>query len=122
MKRQIQRLTPFPFDSDFQFVSPPEDETGTILMTAEELAALLADTRDSTATLVRDDTLKAHAEHAEKITDDLKSALERIVDLAAHLDTASLAEEDRKVALESVRRLASTLIDGQADLFDADRG
>ncbi|MEO1641783.1 MAG: hypothetical protein AAFR74_00500 [Pseudomonadota bacterium] len=119
MRRQIARLTPFSFESDFSAPDAPAEERGDIVLTADELSALLAETRDSTAQLVRDETLKTHAQDTQKISQELKAALQSVVDLAEHLDTAALAEEDRRIALDQVRRMASTLVEGQADLFTA---
>lgn len=120
MKRQVARLSPFTFESDFSApVAPeaPEAPGGDIVLTTDELAALLADTRKSTADLVRDNTLKAHADQMQKLSKEMKSALGLVVDLAGHLENAALDEHDRKAALEKVRRLASTLVAGQTDLF-----
>ncbi|MEM1390670.1 MAG: hypothetical protein AAGG45_06280 [Pseudomonadota bacterium] len=117
MKRQIKTLSTFPFEQDFKPAKAPEKESGQIILTADELAALIAETRSSTAQLVRDETLQAHAREMKARLNDLQLALERVSDLAAHLQTASLNEEDRRIALEKVRYLASTLVDGQADLF-----
>lgn len=117
MRREIQRLTPFAFQSDFSAPEASPKAVGDIILTADELSALLADTRQSTADLVRDDTLKTHAETMRKQTSELKSALSLVADLAQHLQAASLDEHDRKAAIEKVRRLASTLLEGQADLF-----
>lgn len=117
MKRQVARLTPFSFESDFTPPMPPEEPRGDIHLTADELAALLAETRESTADLVRDETLNHHSEQMKSLSKDMKDALGLVVDLADHLDTAALNEHDRQAALEKVRRLAGTLIDGQTDLF-----
>ena len=115
MRRRIESLQPFPFESDFSVakIETPEQ----ITLSAGDLAALLADTRDSTAALVRDDTLSAQAEHLETISADLRQALSAIVNLAAHLESASIDEHDRRMALDNVRHLARTLIDGQGELF-----
>lgn len=117
MKRQVARLAPFPFESDFAVPAAPEDPSGDIILTADELASLLAETRQSTADLVKDETLKVHSNRMQSLSDEMKSALSLVVDLAGHLETATLDEHDRQAALEKVRRLAGTLIEGQADLF-----
>ncbi|MEM7492601.1 MAG: hypothetical protein AAF296_04420 [Pseudomonadota bacterium] len=122
MKRQIKTLKTFPFERDFKPPKATENEPGQIVLTPDELAALISETRDSTAKLVRDETLSLHAREMKTRIQDLRSALERVSDLAAHLQTASLSEQDRLVALEKVRYLASTLVDGQADLFRDDEG
>lgn len=118
MKRKVANLSPFTFQSDFTPPEGPAEDKGDIVLTADELSALLADARDSTAALVKDDTLKAHAQDAENLSDQLKTALEQVITLTRHLDKAALNEEERRTALENVRRLATTLIDGQADLFE----
>jgi hypothetical protein len=41
----------------------------------------------------------------------------RIVDLAAYLETAAIDEHDRQQAMENVRRIASTVLEGQGELF-----
>jgi len=118
MTQHLAKLAPFPFDPGF---NPPElqaDWQGDIILTADELAALLAETREGTAALVRDEALSAHTEQLQTVSEEMKAALGLVVDLASHLDTATLDEHDRTVALAKVRRLAATLIEGQADLFD----
>ncbi|MEO0550036.1 MAG: hypothetical protein AAFZ91_08950 [Pseudomonadota bacterium] len=115
MKRPIRQLKPFPFESDFSSPSPePEDK---VTMSALELQSLLAETRDGTASLIRDETLAAEADRLEKVSGDLKAALATIIELANLLDSAALDEEDKSLALSKVRRLAATLIEGQGDLF-----
>ena len=120
MKRQVARLKPFSFESDFTPAEMSAEARGDIILTADELSALLSETRDSTAELVRDETLKIHAKDTQKISQELKTALQRVVELAEHLDTAALAEEDRRIALDQVRRMATTLVEGQAVLFATD--
>ena len=115
MKKQISSLSPYVFSSDFAAPEPKTEDT--ISVRIEDIAALLADTRESTAALVRDDTLKAAAEQLRDTSTDLRRALATIVDLAAHLETAAIDEYDRQTALASVRKLAATLIDHQGDLF-----
>lgn len=115
MRRRIENLKPFPFESDFS--APKADDPNLITMSAMDLAALLADARESTATLVRDETLSAESERISNVADSLKDALTAIVSLAAHLEKAAIDETDRATALHNVRRLASTLIEGQGELF-----
>ena len=118
MTQHLAKLAPFPFDPGFNPPQPQADTQGDIVLTADELAALLAETRDGTAALVRDETLSAQAEQLQTVSAEMKSALGLVVDLASHLDTATLDEHDRSIALAKVRRLAATLIEGQTDLFD----
>lgn len=115
MRRRIENLKPFPFESDFS--APKADDPNLITMSAMDLAALLADARESTATLVRDETLSAESDRIANVADSLKDALTAIVALAAHLEKAAIDEADRAAALHNVRRLASTLIEGQGELF-----
>lgn len=117
MKRQLTSLQPFPFASDFT-VTPQAPETEESLnIKTEDLAALLNEARTSTAELVRDETLSAEAERLSKVSEHLTDALKLIVSLAELLESAAIDEQDRQVALENVRRLASSLIDGQTDMF-----
>ena len=115
MRRRIENLKPFPFESDFS--APKPDDPNVITMSAMDLAALIADARDSTAALVRDETLSAESKRLASVADSLKDALTAIVNLAAHLENAAIDETDRATALHNVRRLASTLIEGQGELF-----
>lgn len=115
MKRRIENLKPFPFQSDFSV--PQCGEPDQITLSAADLAALLSDTRVSTAELVRNDTLAEHADTLSNVSGDLKSVMTRIVDLAAYLETAAIDEHERKHAIENVRRLASTVLEGQGELF-----
>jgi len=115
MRRRIENLKPFPFESDFS--APKTDDPNLITMNAMDLAALLADARASTAALVRDETLSAESERIANVADSLKDALTAIVALAAHLEKAAIDETDRAAALHNVRHLASTLIEGQGELF-----
>ncbi len=115
MRRRVEALQPFTFESDF--CAPKTETAETITLSAAELAALIAETRESTAALVRDETLGAQAERLAVISTDLREALSAIVNLAAHLESAAIDQHDRRTALESVRRLARTLIDNQGELF-----
>ena len=115
MKRQTQRLQPFPFESDFS--APQVEDDNLITMSANDLSVLLAETREGTANLVRDETLAAEAQRLQRVGEELRTALSTIVDLAGLLETAAIDAEDKSVALAKVRRLASTLIDGQGELF-----
>ncbi len=115
MKRAVQTLTPFAFEGDFK-QKPPADPEQLSLSTAD-LAALLAETREATAALVRDETLSGEAERLARASEKLLEALGLIVNLAQHLETAALDEHDRSTALENVRKLAQSLVHGQGDLF-----
>lgn len=115
MRRRVEALKPYTFESDFTPPSP--DAEGKIELTTADLAALLAETREATAALVRDETLKAQAEHLQTVSADLKEALSAIVNLAGLLEKASIDEHDRQMALHNIQHLARTLIDGQGELF-----
>ncbi len=115
MKRQVQKLHPFEFSSDFQPPAPNDDDQ--ITLSAMELAALLDDARRGAAELVRDETLSLQSEKLERISESMRTALQSIGDLASHLERSSIDEHDRLCALESVRHLARTLVDGQGELF-----
>ena len=115
MKRQITKLKPFTFESDFS--APRAEEPDVITMSASDLAALLSEERIATADLVRNDALTDQADKIEGVSNDLKAVMQRIVDLAAYLETAAIDEHDRQQALDNVRKLASTVLDGQRELF-----
>jgi K+-sensing histidine kinase KdpD len=115
MRRRVEQLKPFRFESDFSAPSAPSDDT--LTLTSADLAALLAETRQATADLVRNDTLGAEAERLNAISEDLKSALSAIVNLASLLEKAAIDEHDRRLALNSVQHIARTLVDGQGELF-----
>ena len=115
MKRQISKLQPYPLMSDFELPEPAAPDR--IALTQVELAALLEQAREGAAELVRNDLLAAEAAKLADISAQLQQSLAQIVTLAAHLENAHIAEIDREVALDSVRKLASTLLDGQGELF-----
>ena len=115
MKRKVSTLHPFPLTSDFTL--PPPETKGEVRFNAEELAALIQETRESTAELVRNDLLAVEADKLKAVSDQLNASLVQIVNLAAHLEKARIDETDRRQALDTVRKLASTLIDGQGELF-----
>lgn len=115
MKRRIESLKPFPFESDFSAPKPADPEL--ITLSAADLAALMAEARESAAAMTRDDALTEHAAQMEAAIEKLKDALAAIVQLAAHLESAAIDEADRQTALANVRKLASRLIDSQGDLF-----
>ncbi len=115
MRRRIEALQPYRFESDFNPAS--HGAADTVALTAPDIAALLAEARESTAALVRDDTLKATSDRLEAVSANLHEALSAIVRLAAHLEKASIDEHDRTMALDNVRHLARTLIDEQGELF-----
>ena len=116
----VRSAIPFEFRSDF---APPEttstDEDGTIAISLPELAALLEDTRRSTAEMLRDEQVKIQADAMRESAASLKTALSRIVDLAQILESASFSEETREQALGQVRSIAAELIDGQGNLFQS---
>ena len=115
MRRRVETLQPFRFESDFS--ANKTDVPEQVSLSAADLTALLAEARESTAALVRDDTLRAATEHLETISANLHDALSSIVRLAAHLENAAIDEQDRQTALDNIRHLARTLIDGQGELF-----
>lgn len=115
MRRRVEQLKPFSFESDFSAPRPGTPEQ--ISLTSADLAALLAETREATAALVRDETLGAQAERLKSVSDDLKVALSAIVNLASLLEKAAIDEHDRQLALRSVQHIARTLVDGQGELF-----
>ncbi|MCF6329440.1 MAG: hypothetical protein L3J02_06545 [Henriciella sp.] len=115
MRRRVQNLKPYALTSDF--TAQNADDPDQITLTAADLAALLADTRESTAALVRDETLSAEAKRLEAVSTELRAALGAIADLAAHIEKAAIDEHDRNMALGNIRRIAATLIDGQGELF-----
>lgn len=115
MKRRVEKITPFPFASDFS--APAPDAPETVSMTPQDLALLLSDAQSSGASIARNDTLAEQAELLAKTSGDLKKVLIGIVDLAAHLQQAAIDENDRNEAMDRVRRLAAVVIEGQGDLF-----
>ncbi|MDJ0922593.1 MAG: hypothetical protein QNI84_15805 [Henriciella sp.] len=115
MKREIKKLQPFPFESDFS--APQPEVPDLVSMSAAELRALLAETRDGAVRILQDETLSAESERLQQVSEDLKQALATIVELATLLETAALSSEEKTIALSKVRRLAATLIDGQGELF-----
>ncbi|MEM6535060.1 MAG: hypothetical protein AAF613_05400 [Pseudomonadota bacterium] len=118
MKRRIDTFRPFAFETSFQ--PAPKNDPEWLKMSTADLAALLAETREATAALVRDETLSAQTEHLQKISGQLRECLALIVNLAAHLESAAIDEHDRQNALANVRKLAQTLIAGQGELFTED--
>ncbi|WP_300380242.1 hypothetical protein [Henriciella sp.] len=118
--RAAKTVTPFEFRADFeapQSVQPADEDR--ISISIAELAALLEDTRSSTASLVQDEQLKLHADAMSASASGLKTALGHIVELAKTLETASLSDDARQDALKRVRHIAAELIDGQGDLFQS---
>ena len=115
MNRRSVSIQPYEFNSDFSAATP--NDADKIAMTSADLAALLAETRESTAALVRDETLAAETARLHEVSENLREALTAIVNLAAFLERAAIDEHDRQIALSGVRRLATTLIDGQGELF-----
>ncbi|MCR9270532.1 MAG: hypothetical protein NXH72_11130 [Hyphomonadaceae bacterium] len=119
MKRLIQTIEPFPFESDFSAPAPAARDT--VTLQTSELALLLSDAQASGAAIARNDTLAEQADRLEKTSSELKSVLASIVELATCLEKAAIDEQDRAEALERVRRLAAVVIEGQADLFSEQR-
>ncbi len=115
MKRRIETLKPYPFESDFS--APKPEPKDMITLTAPELSALIADAQVTSASLARDETLASEADKLSAVSAEMKSALSGILELATHLEHAAIDEGDRAQALERVRRLASIVLDGQGELF-----
>lgn len=119
MSRQAAHtISPFEFRSDF---TAPDlsaaDTDDRISISVSELAALLEDTRESTARLLRDEQAEAHAEAMKSSAAALKTALTQIIELAQTLEKSTLSDATREEALSHVRKIASELIDGQGNLF-----
>ena len=116
--KPTRKVSPFEFRSDFTAPEPSAaDDDDRISIRVSELAALLEDTRNSTAQMLRDEQIKAQAEAMTSTAKALKTALSQIIELAHTLENASLSEEIRDDALGRVRNIASELIDGQGNLF-----
>ncbi|WP_084398144.1 hypothetical protein [Henriciella aquimarina] len=118
--RPVKSVTPFDFRSDFEApdTTSTEDDDR-ISISVSELAALLEDTRRSTAEMLRDEQVQIQADAMRESATALKQALARIVDLVELLEKASLSEETREDALSRVRSIAAELIDGQGNLFQS---
>lgn len=110
----VSSVTPFDFRSDFETVAEEPDK---ITLRVSELAALLEDTRRSTAELLRDEQIQIQADAMKASSEALRKALTQIVALAELLENASFSEETRTEAMAQVRSLAAELIDGQGNLF-----
>lgn len=118
--RAVKSVTPFEFRADFKAPQPVQaDHEDRISISIAELAALLEDTRSSTADLVRDEQVKLQADAMGASANGLKTALGHIVELAGVLENASLSDDAREDALKRVRHIAAELIDGQGDLFQS---
>ncbi len=116
----IKSVTPFDFRSDFEAPAhQAEAEKDRISISLPELAALLEDTRQSTAALVRDEQLKYQADAMRASAASFKTALAQIVQLAQTLENAAITENDRDNAMSQVRTIAAELIDGQGNLFQS---
>ncbi|MGB3625572.1 MAG: hypothetical protein WA989_07085 [Henriciella sp.] len=119
-QRATAKVTPFDFRSDFdtsEGLKTGQDDR--ISISVAELAALLEDTRQSTAALVRDEQLKLQSEALKATTEQLKSALANIVQLAETLERLDISESDRDEVTTQVCRIASEMIDGQGNLFQS---
>ena len=118
--RSVKSVIPFEFRSDFEPPAPAQDEENNRLsISIAELAALLEDTRTSTANLIQDEQAKIQAEAMTASAQGLKTALSHIVELAGLLENASLSRDTKQDALKRVRHIAAELIDGQGDLFQS---
>ena len=116
----IQSLAPFEFRSDFAAPAPaPQTPDDRITISVGELAALLDDTRESTARLLRDDQVRQQAEAMQASSEALRSVLLKIVELANALEKASISEPLRSDAKDRIRKIAAELIDGQGNLFQS---
>lgn len=116
--RTVSNVTPFDFRSDFTVPEPEKPASDDrISISVSELAALLDQTRESTAQMLRDEQVQIQAEAMKSSAETLKSALMQIVQLAQTLESAALSEDVRADALSQVRNIASELIDGQGNLF-----
>ncbi|MEM5518421.1 hypothetical protein WNY37_15805 [Henriciella sp. AS95] len=111
-------VTPFGFRSDFSAPEDAQQETR-ISISVAELAALLEDTRQSTAALIRNEQVEQQAEAIRSTTQQLKAALAQIIDLAETLERIDLSEADRQDINTQVSRIASEMIDGQGNLFQS---
>lgn len=116
---RVQSVSPYEFRSDFTLPEPPPPQDDRIAISMSELAALLDDTRQSTARLVRDKEARIRAAAMTQSSDALRVALLQIVELANALEKAPISETLREEAKARVRKIAAELVDGQGNLFQS---
>ncbi len=119
-KTRPATVTPFDFRSDFTAPEPPAtDQDARISISVAELAALLEDTRQSTAALILNEQVEQQTEAIRHTNEQLKAALAQIIQLAETLEKIDLSEADRSEVNTQVCRIASEMIDGQGNLFQS---
>jgi len=117
MRRKIERLEPFSFQSDFTPAQPAPMECGkTVHLSPEELSHLLAEARAQAVDETLKATLEMHREQLTSLSDKMIDALGVILRLGEYLERAAIDEYDRQQALTHIKALASTLLDGQGEL------
>lgn len=114
MKRQVESFRPFHFSSDF--TSDTNRETG-IAMQQQDLIALISDTRQATAELVRQNAATKTREDLERVNGQLQSALSAILKLTETINGSQFSVREREDAKAALGQIASELVDGQDDLF-----
>lgn len=112
-------ITPFDFRSDFAAPDPSAAGPERISISIAELAALLDDTRRSTAEAIRNEQVEAQNAAIAQTTEQLKSALAQIIRLAETIENIDFSEDDRASVTGQVCKIASEIIDGQGNLFQS---
>lgn len=114
MKRQIDSYRPFHFSPDF--TSNTNRETG-IAMQQQDLIALISDTRQATADLVRQNAAAKTREDLERVNGQLQNALAAILRLTETINAPHFSARERDDAKAALGQIAAELVDGQDDLF-----
>lgn len=114
MKRQVDSFRPFQFSPEF--TSDANRETG-IAMQQQDLIALISDTREATAELVRQNMAARTREDLERVNGQLQDALAAILKLTETINAPQFSARERNDAKAALGQIASELVDGQDDLF-----
>ncbi|MEM6901364.1 MAG: hypothetical protein AAF583_16545 [Pseudomonadota bacterium] len=117
MRRSIQSLQAFSFSSDFGGVSAKSRSDGMVSMTADELSEMLQAARQETTQHFEAENAKI-LKRLEQTSEDLRAALEHMIELAACLDRAKMEADDRKRARSLMASACQMIVDGQGELFD----
>ncbi|MEL6829660.1 MAG: hypothetical protein AAFO63_05945 [Pseudomonadota bacterium] len=115
MRRKIENYRPFDFSPDF---TPDANRGQSVTMQQQDLLALIADTREATAQLARNDVAQQARHDLERVITQQKGALKAVLALVEQLNQNELSRADRDEARAALKQIASTLVDGQHDLFE----
>lgn len=118
MAEAARSLSPFDFRTDF---SPAPAEPGALRLTAEEVAALIAQVRADTLAEVSRQEAQETLDRLDRVTATMRDVLADLLQVMQLVEASTNGDEGKAALRSTVTGLAQRLLDGQGDLFGLTR-